>query len=703
MPRVGLFNRKFTFDLILFFWIIIIGYLFTHGMTKYFVMLGIWGSNNFGIFLYNFIRYNLVIGILIGIFHSIIIYFSTDLPEQIIFRLNQDKHINGNWVPEDTNPLLGCLYKRQKFLPYIFLSYAFLYSLATTTDWISTPIMVSASYWIIRLNTFLITFVLGVLSFRLFHLSVTRFIGNVVNKFRIALMGKYRPLNMNYDSLTTGIGMGVFCILLSIYIDNLATFHGESVTKYFFHISNLLQKSEIPLDNFLIGNIMKRELSQQAILLMGVDPYNNLYDGESITVFRGVLNNNISFYILIFYILFIFMMYYFRSIYLINRMIYYLSNYLRGVLHGMTSLKQIVPLLRFDALGYMTGYLNLLFGHIQKIIMNLVSSVMELSTTSEISITDTADGTNEVYNIIHSFASIDLKADLQLQSIRSIREDFNDLREIIKAIENEVSMQKRQLESTKATVNGIKSAIVEMEQSSKNVAKLFETLNNSASDGLKVVSNAHLVMEEISQTSYGIRDIVGSIEKISGQTGLLAMSASIESAHAGNHGLGFSVVAQSVRNLSDDSGSQSKAIRIQIEEMLRKVEIGVLLSRHVNRSFQLIANSTQTSATLFHQIYNSIDEQNNQSVTIATEVEELLSTTEEILSSTRQQLGVLDELAETTMILEQEIQTICSSSQKQSGMSEEVISLFERLNNQVAMNIERVHSINEKINRFKLD
>ncbi|MEM9424429.1 MAG: methyl-accepting chemotaxis protein, partial [Spirochaetota bacterium] len=390
-----------------------------------------------------------------------------------------------------------------------------------------------------------------------------------------------------------------------------------------------------------------------------------------------------------------------RSIYLVNRMIWYLSNYLRGVLQGLTSLKKSVPLIRFDTLGYMTAYLNLLFQYIYKMIMNLFHSVTDLSASSESSIADAARGTNEVYRITHTFASINLKADLQLQAIRSIREGFNDLHEIIKTIDSEVSIQKKQLKGAGDAVEKVQSAIGEMEQSSHNVAQLFERLNNFAAAASSSVENAYSVMAEISQTSASIRDIVSSIEKISGQISLLAMSASIESAHAGNHG--FSTVAQSVRNLSDNSGSQSKVIRAQVEKMVSKVETGVELSRHVRHSFQSITESTRTSVNLFHRVHHFVDEQNQQSATVRSGIEKLLATTEEILSFTRQQVQVLDELTRITVVLEQEIRIIHESSQKQSDMSEEVISLFESLNNQVALNMERVHSIHEKINRFELN
>ena len=696
---LSLNRRRFTLSLLTYFWIIILGYLITQGIIQYYIILGVWGHNDIITFMSSFLFHNIIFALIFGMIQSIAIFVIWDKPERFIAELEKNNH--GHL--DVTRPLFDCLYNRQKILPYVFLSFGFCHSVAIMADWMHNSFIGDIDLWVIRINSLLMNLSLSFIAYRLFNLAVIHLCGNLVRKFEITLMGNHKPYNTNYDFLIISISMGAFCIFLSLYIYNLTSFQGDFLIERFLNILNLLQIKGICPDNYLIVSIMKHEMAQQAISMIGVNPYMTLNEADSLSVFRGLSVDMASFFIVIFYIIFIFMMYFFISVDSAQRIVRYLSSYLRGVLQGVTSLKNSMPLMRFNSLGYMMGYLNLLFQHIYRMIMNLMDSIVQLAEISEKSTTDADNGTNEVYNVTHSFASVNLKADLQLQSIRGIREAFNDLRQIIKSIDNEVSIQKEQLETAKATVSGVKTAIVEMEQSSKNVAKLFEKLNNLAGSGLDIVQNAYSVVSDISQTSYNVRDIVSSIEKLSGQTGLLAMSASIESAHAGSHGLGFSVVAQSVRKLSDDSGTQSKAIRTQIEEMVQKVEVEVSLSRHVSRSFQSIASSTQNSANLFHHIYNSIDEQNKQSATINTEIEDLLATTQEILNFTQEQVQILDELNQTTVQMEQDILNISKSSQWQSNMSEEIISLFESLNNHVVLNIERVHSINEKIKRFKLD
>lgn len=64
------------------------------------------------------------------------------------------------------------------------------------------------------------------------------------------------------------------------------------------------------------------------------------------------------------------------------------------------------------------------------------------------------------------------------------------------------------------------------------------------------VSQASKMVEELSNHSRKIEEIIKIIRGISEQTNLLALNAAIESARAGEHGKGFAVVADEVRKLS---------------------------------------------------------------------------------------------------------------------------------------------------------
>jgi methyl-accepting chemotaxis protein len=65
--------------------------------------------------------------------------------------------------------------------------------------------------------------------------------------------------------------------------------------------------------------------------------------------------------------------------------------------------------------------------------------------------------------------------------------------------------------------------------------------------------------------------LVDSITRIASQTDLLALNAAIEAVRAGQHGLGFRVVAGEVRKLADQTGKSADEVRARIKEITSQV------------------------------------------------------------------------------------------------------------------------------------
>jgi methyl-accepting chemotaxis protein len=79
-------------------------------------------------------------------------------------------------------------------------------------------------------------------------------------------------------------------------------------------------------------------------------------------------------------------------------------------------------------------------------------------------------------------------------------------------------------------------------------------------------------VEELTEASARIGDIVSSIEDVASQTNLLALNATIEAARAGDAGKGFAVVASEVKNLSGQTAKLAEDIRARIEELRNEME-----------------------------------------------------------------------------------------------------------------------------------
>ena len=93
-----------------------------------------------------------------------------------------------------------------------------------------------------------------------------------------------------------------------------------------------------------------------------------------------------------------------------------------------------------------------------------------------------------------------------------------------------------------------------------------------ASEELKTAQEQNLVKsQEAEANASETGSIINAIKSIALQTNLLALNASVEAAHAGQHGKGFSVVAEEVRNLSKKCASSAEQIESKLGAIRKSV------------------------------------------------------------------------------------------------------------------------------------
>lgn len=163
-------------------------------------------------------------------------------------------------------------------------------------------------------------------------------------------------------------------------------------------------------------------------------------------------------------------------------------------------------------------------------------------------------------------------------------------------------------------INEIASSTEELAGAADLIHQYMERSQSIIQQAKNQASQLNLALSGLQTTASAIQEMVAVIHDISERTKMLALNASIESARAGEHGQGFSVVADEVNKLS---GKSSEAIK-QIEERARDV------SRAVESSVQSIhgvSNVVDEIVRNFGEINHAVNEQNKATKEIASVTE----------------------------------------------------------------------------------
>ena len=101
----------------------------------------------------------------------------------------------------------------------------------------------------------------------------------------------------------------------------------------------------------------------------------------------------------------------------------------------------------------------------------------------------------------------------------------------------------------------------------------IENLIRGVSDAANANVESARMIVDLEKQSEEIGKIVHAVVRIADQTNLLALNAAIEAARAGEHGKGFAVVADEVRNLAEMSEKSARGIQEVVNEIQTQVKV----------------------------------------------------------------------------------------------------------------------------------
>jgi len=268
--------------------------------------------------------------------------------------------------------------------------------------------------------------------------------------------------------------------------------------------------------------------------------------------------------------------------------------------------------------------------------------------------------------------------------IRPLTETINAISTTATQLSSTADEHERTASNQASAVNETVTTISELNISARQSTEKADEAVSSANQALQVAGEGQQFveqtlqgMDEIKEKSNSISEQIFNLSEqtsqigiitrlvtdIASETKMLALNASVEATHAGEHGKGFAVVASEIRKLADQSKKSAERIN-NLVDMIQKTtntttmvaEQGVIsvdkggeLSREVSTSFMGIIDVVNDSYTNMQQIALN----NRQQSDATTQISEAMGTinagareTSSGISQTRTSLHSLNDIAQ---------------------------------------------------------
>lgn len=281
-------------------------------------------------------------------------------------------------------------------------------------------------------------------------------------------------------------------------------------------------------------------------------------------------------------------------------------------------------------------------------VLNTSEHLVKASATTSLHAREVASATSE---IAVGASSLAVEAEKSHHNVEIIGNKMNEVTEMNTVMDS--SAEKVILVSAQGTE--LMKLLVEQSEST------VEMMNRIQDNSTKLRESTHL-----------IRSILSPMIAVNKQTNILALNATIEAVRAGAAGRGFVVIADEIRQLANQSNESIQSVSKITEEIGQEIENTVKVIHEAAPKFREQISSVRESSTIFVSVKEEMEYFMGHIKESSASIQELI----ELQRQLGESMGNVSSIVQQTTASTEEV---ASMSSQQFTVSEELVSLSEKL------------------------
>ena len=356
----------------------------------------------------------------------------------------------------------------------------------------------------------------------------------------------------------------------------------------------------------------------------------------------------------------------------------------------------------FDDFGLIMTSMNKLMDFLRNSLMTLKNeSLSEGEAAHEL--LSVADKTSaNMGQIVNGFEEISTRNEERDKLLESANTNIARLNEEAAKVSATMQEQATAEERNAEAISQMADNTNQINELIKQAKELSSNLSDSSAEGSSEVVKTEEVINSVSEKSKKMGEVIQVIQQVASQTNLLAMNAAIEAAHAGESGKGFSVVADEIRKLAENTQKQAKNIKDLITEITQSVENGTASMQDTKAMFLRIQQEIEKQTDIVDSISQKMDAQSGG-------VGEVLSTTNRISQNIQSVNSLIKNQATYTEQIKDGINNVVELSSKidvSMNSSLDILKNFSQsvdvINAKALQNKKSVQTVSEELNKFTI-